>query len=431
MRGSILREEIRKNVRFNFTVNTLDGAFFGFGLGVASYVTVIPLFVSTLTDSSALIGLIAAMHMVGWQLPQLLTANRVARLRRYKPMVMLMTLNERIPFFAVALVALLLPVIGKELGLILTFILITWQAMGGGLTGTAWQSMIGKIMPADWRGTFYGSQSAAANLLGSLGAVIAGAILAGIAAPHSFALCFLIAGIAMMISLGFLGSTREPESPPARETARTTREFWRGIRDILRGDRNLRLFIFARIAAQIASVGFAFFTVYATRTHNMDPGTAGIMTSVLMLTQTVANIALGWLGDRTSHRLIFALGAVLAGGSALLALAAPSVEWFYVVFAMAGAAGAALWTTVNALTYEFGPPEDRPYYIGLINTLVSPAALLAPLIGGWLADQFGYSSTFLIAAACGIITALLMISVREPRQHYAIVAAAAAAHSVE
>ncbi len=82
-----------------------------------------------------------------------------------------------------------------------------------------------------------------------------------------------------------------------------------------------------------------------------------------------------------------------------------------------------------ALTVEFGPPEERPYYIGLINTLIAPATLLAPLIGGWLADNVGYRSTFMIALVSGVITALVMISVREPRQHYATIAAAA--HPVE
>ena len=38
------------NVRFNATVNILDGAFFGAGLGFASVTTIIPLFVSLLTN---------------------------------------------------------------------------------------------------------------------------------------------------------------------------------------------------------------------------------------------------------------------------------------------------------------------------------------------------------------------------------------------
>src|SRR5262245_48406729 len=88
-----------KNFRFNFTVNVLDGAFFGFGLGFSSFVTMIPLFVSTLTQSSVVIGFIASMHLVGWYLPQLLTSNYVARLRYLKPFVMLMTIHERWPFF--------------------------------------------------------------------------------------------------------------------------------------------------------------------------------------------------------------------------------------------------------------------------------------------------------------------------------------------
>jgi hypothetical protein len=83
--------EINKNLRFNFFVNVLDGNFFGVALGFALFVTILPLFVSTMTDSAILIGLVSAIHSVGWQLPQLLTVDRVTRLSRYKPMVVLMT----------------------------------------------------------------------------------------------------------------------------------------------------------------------------------------------------------------------------------------------------------------------------------------------------------------------------------------------------
>ena len=446
-----MRAEIQKNVRFNFTVNVLDGAFFGMGLGFASYVTVIPLFVASLTHSSVLIGLIASLHMIGWQLPQLLTSNRVARLRRYKPMVVLMTLNERVPFFFLAIVALAVPTLGRDLALVLAFILIVWQAMGGGFTGTAWQSMIAKIMPTDWRGTFYGMQSAAANLLSSGGAVIAGIVLKTIAAPANFALCFLLAGFAMLISFGFLASTREPEAPAAREVSRTPREFWRSLIEIMRKDGNFRIFIGARILSQVASVGLAFFTVYAVRHFRMDAGTAGLLTGVLLLAQMVASPVFGWLGDRTSHRLMFAGGIFLAGGSAALALFAPTLAWFYGVFAIAGLAGGALWTTLNALTVEFGTEAERPSYIGLTNTLVAPATLLAPILGGWLADTTGFSSiynglintlvapaallepiagglldtsngyhaTFAVAAVAALLTVLIVIFfLGEPRHHY-------------
>ena len=64
-----------KNFKHNFVVNVLDGGFFGFGMGFGSLGTVLPLFISMMTDSAILIGLIPAIHVVGWQLPQLFTAR--------------------------------------------------------------------------------------------------------------------------------------------------------------------------------------------------------------------------------------------------------------------------------------------------------------------------------------------------------------------
>jgi MFS family permease len=403
-------------LRHNFTVNVSDAAFFGFALGVASFVTVIPLFVATLTDSTVLIGLIVSIHMVGWQLPQLFTANRVAKLRRYKPMVIFMTLHERLPFFGLALVAALLPLIGRELALILTFVMLIWQGIGGGFTATAWQSMIAKIIPPNLRGTFYGTQSAFANLLSSGGAVLAGVLLGELESPLDFTICFVIAGFAMVISLGFLAWTRETESPLVQESTQTRRDYWKGLVRILRQDHNFRWFLAARMLSQIAGVALSFYTIYAVRNFGMNEGTAGWMTAVLLIAQTIANPVLGWLGDHSSHRLTFAFCSLLAMVSAVMAIFATHVNWFYAIFALAGAANAGLWTITMALTSEFGTDVTRPYYIGLANTLIAPVTLIAPIVGGWLADTTGFQATFFLAAAGGLATAVLLIfGLRETR----------------
>ena len=87
---------VQNNLVRNFTVNVLDGTFFMLGMSFSSVVTVMPLFVSQLSDSPLLISLIPAIQTMGWLLPQLLTAPLVERLPRKKPFVMLMTLNERL-----------------------------------------------------------------------------------------------------------------------------------------------------------------------------------------------------------------------------------------------------------------------------------------------------------------------------------------------
>jgi MFS family permease len=390
-----------KNLVYNYVVNVLDGGFFGFALGFASFTTVIPLFISTLTDSAILIGLIPAFHTVGWQLPQLFTARWISRLPRYKPYVLLATIHERIPFLGLALIAWFSQYIHNNLALIIAFIFLLWQGFGGGFTGNAWQNMIGRVIPSSYMATFFGMQSAAAYLLASGGAVVAGLMLERLESPLNYALCFLIASIFMAFSFIFIALTRESPriitdqhiaSPPLWHTITTT----------IKTNRNFTGFLIARILSQFGLMAFAFYVVYAVRYHGMSEYMAGVMTSVLFITQVVANPALGQLADRWSRKHVMEIGAIAITISALLAWRAPDLSWFYLVFILAGVANTSFWTISMALTLDFGTEDERPTYVGMANTLIAPGAIFAPLLGGWLADTVGFEYTFLTAAGAGL-----------------------------
>lgn len=406
-----------KHFPFNFAVNIIDGGGFGFALGFASFSTIIPLFVSSLTDSALLIGLIPAVHVLGWQLPQLFTARSVARRVRYKPMVMFFTTQERLPFLALAGVAWFVPGIGPQIALALTFLMLVWQALGGGFTATPWQSMIAKIIPANRWGLFFGSQSAAASLFASLSAILAGLILDRFEAPLDFTLCFLLSSVGMTISYIFLGLTREVDSlPPAIEPSQS--HFWQGLLDILKRDANFRWFLLVRILAQLATMGFAFYTVYAVRHLGVSELMIGVMTGVLTISQTAANPLMGWLGDRWMHRGVMTIGLSAAVLSSILAWLAPHAGWFYLIYALAGIANVGIWTISMTITLEFGDDTTRPSYIGLANTLVAPTAFVIPLLGGLLADNFGYPTAFIVSVLGGLATILVLIFLlRTPKEH--------------
>jgi len=406
-------------VRYNTTVNLLDGAFFGAALGFASFVTIIPLFVSEFTDSAILIGLIPAIHAVGWQLPQLLTARRVSRLEQYRPAVLVFTIHERLPFLGLAIVAWFSPSLGAQNALILTFIILIWQGLGGGFTANAWQSMIAKIIPSDRIGTFFGLQSSIANLLASISAIVAGIILARMATPTDFTSCFLLASFSMVISLFFLSRTREARSSLPQLEGKND-AFWKNIGIILKRDGNFRWFLVTRMFSQLATMGFAFYTVYAVRILEINVATIGLMTGLLMGIQIAANPIMGWFGDRRGHRIILIFGTLAAIASASLAFTVQGMAGFLVVFILAGIANVASWTTPMAMTLEFGRRDsDRPAYIGLANTIVAPFTFLAPLIGGWLADQRGFQAAFLASAVAGLITlAILFFTVQDPPRYF-------------
>jgi MFS family permease len=411
-----VEKELHRNLRYNITVNLVDGAYFGLATGFGSIGTIITLFVSKLTNSAILIGLVPAIHAVSWQLPQLFTAGWVSRQRRFKPMVLWLTIHERAPFIGLALIAWLLPGIGRISALVLIFLMLLWQGLGAGFTANGWQSFIAKIIPSESRGSFFGAQAAFANIYMSIGAVAAGYLLYRVGSFNNFALCFAITAFFMIFSWIALALTREPvdyeKTIPSQKHS-----FLRESIDILRRDRNFDWFLTARILGQFASMGFTFYIVFALRHFNMDVITAGYLTAALTVSQTIANLVMGWMGDRFGHRLMLIIGSICISLSALLAWKAPSLGWFYLVFILEGLANVATWTIGMAITVEFGTEADRPIYIGLSNTLAAPVTILAPILGGWLADATGFGTTFILSAVGGLITTfVLILLVKNPRQ---------------
>lgn len=407
---------IRKHLRYNVTIGLLDGGMFGVAVGFASFSTILPLFVASMTDSATLIGLVPAIHSTGWLLPQLFIAGYTSRLRRYKRTVMLMTIHERIPFLGLALVAFFLPKIGIHIGLILTFILLTWQGLGGGFTANSWTSMISKIIPPESRGTFFGIQGAVANLCISVAAIGAGYLLGWLDSPLDFMTLFLLASVFFTISWLFLSMTREPADHDKVIDEHPV-PFWRGASQILRRDRNFDWFLTARILSQFATMGFSFYIVYALRRFEMDAVTAGYFTATLTIAQTIANAGMGWMGDRVGHRLMLIIGATSAILSSLLAWLAPALAWFFPIFALAGFANVAIWTNGMTMSVDFSDEKERPFYIGLAQTLTAPATIVAPLLGGWIADTQGFTSTFAWSTMLSIVMlAILVFLVKEPRK---------------
>ena len=410
---------IRTNLRHNVIVNFTDGAFFGLGFGFASLSTIIPLFITSLTDSAILIGLAPALHTIGWQLPKLFTAGHLARARKYKPIVLRNTVHERVPFLALSITAFLIPVIGTKTALIISFFALAWQGLGSGFTANPWTSLMAKIIPAESRGTFFGVQGGLVNLAISIAAVSAGYLLDQLNYPVDFGICFLITAFAMAASYMAIAKTREPEDTE-KNIPQEKNHFAEGAKIILKRDRNFNWFLLVRALAQFASMGFGFYILYGLRRFDMDPVSAGYLTASLAIAMTLANAGMGWLGDKWGHRSMLILGAFASIVSALLAWFAPALFWLYPAIILAGFAIVSIWTIGITFTVGFGSEAERPTYIGLSNTLITPATLLAPILGGWLIDSIGFGITFALSAIIGIIIVIVLIFiVKDPQKEKA------------
>ncbi len=146
--------------------------------------------------------------------------------------------------------------------------------------------------------------------------------------------------------------------------------------------------------------------------------TIGFLTSLLFISTVISGIILGWISDHVGRKFAMQISIFVLFINALLAYSATSIQLFYLIFLLTGIVNGAFWSVFLSFTLEFGTELERPTYVGLINTLIAPSTLVAQLLGGWLADQFSYRTTFLTAAAFGLfaLSIIAQIFVPGPRQ---------------
>ncbi len=404
------------NLRHNLAALGADYALFVVGLAFASQSTILPAFAAYLGASNVAIGAIPAVMTLGWFLPSLFAAGHTETLAQKLPFVLRYTVWERVPFAVLALAAFFLADLSPALalGLMLLMLLVTTGV--GGVLMPAWMDVIGRAIPVTLRGRFFAFANLAASAGGLAGSVATASILAAVPAPASYGVCFVFAAVCMALSYGALVVVREPAAG-ASAPAVPLREYLSRIPALLGRDRNLAWFLAARAFAVVGSIGGGFYTVYALGTWGAPAAQVGVFTTLLFVGQMVGNAVLGWLADRRGHRLVImlGLGATFAGN--LVAVAAPTLGAFGVVFVMMGIQIAAMNVSNLNVMLEFAPvPGEQPTYIGLGTTLLAPIAFGAPLAAGLLADAFGFTAVFVVAAvAVGVALGLLLARVRDPR----------------
>jgi MFS family permease len=296
------------------------------------------------------------------------------------------------------------------------FVLYAWNCFGAGLIIVGWQDMIAKLIPVEKRGRFFGITNFLGNGTGILGALAVPFVLDRFTFPVGYVISFTVAAILIFISWVLLSLAREPavhsSKPPVSQL-----DYMRSLPQVLRRDRNFRMYLLSQIIFSLSGMATGFLVVYTARAWNLPDAQASAFTIALQIGLALANLFFGFLSDRKGHKLSLEICVALSALSLVLAIFAPSPLWFFPVFFLRGAVNAGTFISGISIVYEFTDAENRATYIGLANTIPGVAGAIAPMIGGWLAGAMSYQAMFILSAAIGAIGwVLLRFGVREPRK---------------
>lgn len=144
----------------------------------------------------------------------------------------------------------------------------------------------------------------------------------------------------------------------------------------------------------------------------------GIVFGAYSLGAIVIRPVAGRLGDRFGRRTIMVGGALVFGLTYLLYEPAGAVGGWWLVAVIrwvSGLASAFVYVGQATAATELAPPERQGQALGTYSVAVFAGTTIGPPIGELVLKGAGFSATFLVATAIGVISGLLPLGVPETR----------------
>ena len=403
----------------NTAINIAGESLWGLQAALVAPATVLTVLLASLQASEMTIGSIAAIEGGLIVAPQIL-GNYLFHSRRHRKRdLMLWHFVVILPLLFV-MAALACPAFptaaaARRLGLLAAFALFI---SGIGVATPAWADWLAFLFPQQRRGMVMGVTWFSASVAAAGGALLSGWAINNWPGMSTYAWLYAGAGLLAYASLAvfcFMNDAEAAAAPPTLPPR--TADLLRRFRDSL-GDRNFRAFLVGRVLATAGFCMVPFIAVYyiSAQGGGMARGTVVSSGAAQAVGMALSGLLLGRLGDERGHRLGMLIGvATQVGALALILLSSGLWSCLVAYFGVGVCISVGMVSHFNML-FETCPHDARMAHITVGNTVISVAAIGAPLLAGLVAGTWGLKPLFAICLALSVLALLWFVMlVKEPR----------------
>ncbi|MFQ6091166.1 MAG: MFS transporter [bacterium] len=401
----------------NYILGIVNGVLFNLAFAFLSGATILPAFLSRLTSSGFLIGLASSLEDVGWLLPQYFVAGYIQPRKRKKTVYVVAAVFRSLTF---GLLTLSIFVLANESPQLLWtfFLLFLLYSLAGGIAAVAFMDIVGKAIPPSKRGSFFGWRVSIGSGLGFLAALIViRKILTDLSFPYNYGTIFAINFFVITLALTAFSLVKEPTYPTTERKKSLRAHLHRGLQ-ILRQDANYLRFLIFRWFIGSFYLGLPFYVVYARRMLGVAEAAVAIFLSIYMFGVVTSNLLWGWLSNRVGNRIVLQLtsGAVMIAPIFVLSSALFHIPLvlYGAVFYFLGAIYSGLRVGYPNYLLDISPDQERPTYVGMLNTLIAPTLVFGG-VGGLIVDLISFQFLYTIVLILSFPALFLSLKLKEPR----------------
>lgn len=158
------------------------------------------------------------------------------------------------------------------------------------------------------------------------------------------------------------------------------------------------------------TVGFfvSVFSIMLAMKYHLGPGSIGMYMMAFLIPFALLQYPLGVISDRIGRVIPLMVGSILYGITvASVGIVAPPLLTWVMVFG--GIVGALMYPPSAALAGDLASAAKRGTAMGGFNLFGSLGFAISPLIGGLIADRYGFEASFMVAGVTVIVVALIFM----------------------
>ena len=403
------------NLRRNYLGNYLHGMLGMTGFRLVNTPTFMPAYLLSVSGSNVIVGLGLALQQLGGVISPIFGATKVEHRTRVMPAAIWMGSLGRLAILGMALAGWFLS--GQPLVWALLFFMLMFGVFMGAQR-VVFSLLMSKVIPISRRGRLQAWRNATGGLIAAILGYVAGEYfvkpnLFGNGYSTTFLFAFFLTSLGLWALQVLL---KEPEPPTTRTQARF-RDRLRDFPALIAQDRAYGFFLLVQMLATSARIATPFYILHVGQVMRMDGATLGLLTFAFLGADTVSNLLWGYMGDKIGFRIV--LIASIAGwvGATIMLLNLHEPAPVFAAFALLGASLSGYMMASQTMILEFGARDDLPMRIAISATAESITATAGPLIGGLVAEFYGYDVVFLASlvflAAAFVV---LVLAVKDPRR---------------